>query len=196
MSNDAKKQELQELLKVGEELVTQKKLKNGDLSERVYPFEGRNESLAPSDMSRFIRQARESVELPEIDISNPEQVQNRINWYLDRCEMNGTKPTIVGLCNVIGIDRKTLYRWGAGIDRASTHQKMIVRYKNLLEELWEMEMLEGKINPIVGIFIGKNHFGYTDKQDIVVTPNNPLGELKPTSELEEYYLESVADENV
>ena len=196
MSNDAKKQELQELLKVGEDLVTQKKLKKSDLLERVYPFEGRNESLTPNDMSRFIRQARESVELPEIDISNPEQVQNRINWYLDRCEANGTKPTIVGLCNVIGIDRKTLYRWGAGIDRASTHQKMILRYKNLLEELWEMEMLEGKINPIVGIFIGKNHFGYADKQDIVVTPNNPLGELKPTAELEKYYLESVADEDV
>ena len=32
MSNDAKKQELQELLKVGEEFVTQKKLKNGDFT--------------------------------------------------------------------------------------------------------------------------------------------------------------------
>ncbi len=196
MSNDAKKQELQELLKVGEELVTQKKLKGSGLSKRAYHYNGEDLTPTRSDMSRFIRQARESVELPEIDISDPEQVQNRINWYLDRCESNGLKPTILGLCNVLGIDRKTLYRWSAGIDRASTHQKMIVRYKNLLEELWEMEMLEGKINPVVGIFIGKNHFGYVDKQDIVVTPNNPFGDTTPVAELEEKYLESVVDEDV
>jgi len=38
MSNDAKKQELQELLKVGEELVTQKKLKGSGLSKRAYHY--------------------------------------------------------------------------------------------------------------------------------------------------------------
>ena len=32
-------------------------------------------------------------------------------------------------------------------------------------------MANGKINPVSGIFLGKNHFGYQDKQEYVVTPN-------------------------
>ena len=32
-------------------------------------------------------------------------------------------------------------------------------------------MQNGKINPVSGIFLGKNNFGYQDKQDLVITPN-------------------------
>ncbi len=186
-----------ELMEVGKEYAKkQKSLCELDETENtpIRGFEGRNKSLTRQDMSRYIREARANMDLPEIDISDPVQVTDRMNWYLDRCEANGNKPTLVGLCNSLGIDRKTLYRWGAGIDRLTTHQKIIVKYKNLLEELWETEMVEGKINPIVGIFIGKNHFGYADKQEVVLTPNNPYGEQKTNAELEERYLESVVDE--
>ena len=40
-----------------------------------------------------------------------------------------------------------------------------------LEVLWESYMTNGKINPVSGIFLGKNNFGYQDKQEYVVTPN-------------------------
>jgi hypothetical protein len=42
-----------------------------------------------------------------------------------------------------------------------------------MEELWENYMQTGRINPVSGIFLGKNHYGYQDKQDVVITPNNP-----------------------
>jgi hypothetical protein len=34
-------------------------------------------------------------------------------------------------------------------------------------------MQNGKINPVAGIFLGKNMFGgsYSDKQEVVLTPN-------------------------
>jgi hypothetical protein len=32
-------------------------------------------------------------------------------------------------------------------------------------------MMNGKINPVSGIFLGKNLWGYTDKQEYVLTPN-------------------------
>ena len=37
--------------------------------------------------------------------------------------------------------------------------------------LWENYMQNGKINPVSGIFLGKNNFGYQDKQEHVLTPN-------------------------
>ena len=36
-------------------------------------------------------------------------------------------------------------------------------------------MLNGKVNPVSGIFLGKITFGYRDVQDYVITPNQPLG---------------------
>ncbi len=52
-------------------------------------------------------------------------------------------------------------------------------------------MQNGKINPVSGIFLMKNHFGYTDKQEVVVTPNNPLGEKQETEEIKQRYLDNV-----
>jgi hypothetical protein len=40
-----------------------------------------------------------------------------------------------------------------------------------MEQLWENYMQNGKINPVSGIFLGKNHYGMQDKTEYVVTPN-------------------------
>lgn len=32
-------------------------------------------------------------------------------------------------------------------------------------------MNSGKVNPVAGIFLGKNNFGYQDKTEYVLTPN-------------------------
>ena len=52
-------------------------------------------------------------------------------------------------------------------------------------------MQNGKINPVSGIFLLKNNFGYQDKQEVVVTPNNPLGDGAERSQLEDKYTDTV-----
>lgn len=143
--------------------------------------------------SRYIKHARNHANLPPIDISDIEQVENRINYYLDSCEKDGIKPTVSGLCNCLGIERTTLYKWYKGMFRKGTHQEIILRFYKMLEEFWEIQMNEGKINPVTGIFLGKNNFGYADKQEVVVTPNNPLDDPEALSreEIERKYLEDV-----
>jgi hypothetical protein len=62
-------------------------------------------------------------------------------------------------------------------------------------QLLDLQMVDymqnGQINPVSGIFLMKNNFGYADKQEVVVTPQSPLGETKDTKELEERYVDSV-----
>ena len=54
---------------------------------------------------------------------------------------------------------------------------MIKKAYGFLEEMWESYMLNGKINPVSGIFLSKNLFyGYADKQEFVLTPNNGVSE--------------------
>ncbi len=154
-----------------------------------------NQELKPGDNARYLRHALANLNMPPIDISDPKQIEERINWYFAHCLDADMKPTVTGLSNSLGIDRSTLHRWKTGELRGekSDHRNLIKRAMSAIEELWEDYMLNGKINPVTGIFLGKNHFGYTDKQDVVITPNNPLGDQTSNAELEERYLESIPD---
>ena len=98
------------------------------------------------------------------------------------------KPTVSGMALALGVDRKTLYDWSRGNYRDVTHSPIVKKAMNVLDALWEDYMMNGKINPVSGIFLGKNHFGYTDKQEIVVKPENPLGEQKSPDEIKQRYL--------
>ena len=134
------------------------------------------ENAKPGDNSRYLRMARASLSLPPIDISDPEQVSRRIGDYFDFCEQNDKKPGMAGLANWIGVDSTTLSSWRRGEYRAETHSPLIKKAVQILEELWEDYMQNGKVNPVSGIFLGKITFGYKDVQDYVITPNQPLGQ--------------------
>jgi len=150
-----------------------------------------NAEMTPALTTNYIQHIRKVNALTPITPSDIAQVESRMNEYLDICEEDGVKPTVTGLCNSLNISKRTLYRWANGDIRSGTHQETIVRYYRMLEDFWELQMQEGKINPVTGIFLGKNHFGYADKQEVVLTPHNPLGDATDQKVLEERYLESV-----
>lgn len=144
--------------------------KNGELPTTSRP--DRSVQTEAGDNSRFLRHALTTLGLPPIDISDPKQVEDRINWYFVHCVENDMKPAVIGMCNALGISKDTLLSWRIGEYRAGTHQAIVVKAHRVLEELWECYMENGKINPVSGIFLAKNLFGgYSDKQELVLTPN-------------------------
>lgn len=60
-----------------------------------------------------------------------------------------------------------------------------------LEVLWEYYILNGKVNPVSAIFLGKNNFDYADRQEITLTPGTPLGDSPDQKQLEERIARSV-----
>lgn len=133
------------------------------------------ENVKPGDNSKYIRHALATYNLPAIDISDIKQVEERINWYFNHCLDNDMKPTVTGLRNSLGLSKNTLATWRNEEYRSATHSGMIKKAFDFLEELWEDYMQNGKINPVSGIFLAKNNFGYKDQQEYVLTPNSPLG---------------------
>lgn len=107
---------------------------------------------------------------PPIDTNDPQQVEDRIRWYFDRCATTGTRPGVAGLSLALGVNRSTLWRWRNERTRGKQHQQAAENAYGLLEALWEQYMLTGKINPVTGIFIAKNNFGYADRQEFEVSP--------------------------
>ena len=136
-----------------------------------------NPPVEPGENSKFIRFALASWDLPPIDISDPEQVKQRIGMYFQHCAENDRKPQIVGMCNWLGITRSTLNTWINGEYRSTTHSDIIKKAVAFVEEMWADYMLNGKVNPASGIFLAKNWYGYKDVADVVVTPNNPLQDM-------------------
>lgn len=150
-----------------------------------------NEHAEPGDNSRFLRFALASWDLPPIDISDPKQVEQRIKEYFMHCAKNDRKPSIIGMGNWIGVDHETVMRWRRGDYRKETHCGVIKKAIALIEEQWNDWMLNGKVNPAAGIFLGKNMFGYKDVQDVVVTPNNPFGDDADPDAIADKYKDAI-----
>ncbi len=154
------------------------------------------EYIEPGDNTKYISFALETFNAPRIDINNPTEVKERIEWYLKRCQTADMKPGVVGLANALGVSRKTLWAWKAGTIGKTINDESIDLIKkayDFLEELWEDYMMNGKVSPPNGIFLGKNHYNYVDQSEVVVTPNTPLDNLD-SNEARKRLTEAIPDD--
>jgi hypothetical protein len=128
-------------------------------------------STEAGDNTGYLAHALAVRNMPQIDTSDPVQVKKRIDEYFQLCVEHDMKPSVKGFLNALRVAKSTLWEWKTGGFRAGTHQQIILEAYDVLEALWEDYMMNGKINPVSGIFLGKNNFGYADKQEYVLTPN-------------------------
>ena len=142
--------------------------------------------------AEYLSFAIQSWGIKRVNTKDPEAIKERLTWYFERCIENNMKPTMSGMASALGVSRQILWDWHNGTRRPENYEIIESAY-NMMEQLWEMYMMNGQINPASGIFLGKNHFGYKDVQDIVVQPKQPLGEEADTEAIEEKYRELPPD---
>lgn len=176
-----------ELTDIGKQVT---KRKRPDLTEK------QTVHTEPGDNRKYILHSLRLADLPKVDLKSVEEVTQRIRDYFTICAEDDMKPSVAGLALAMDIDRTYLWeiragRKGKNPDVANTLKKAM----KLLDLQMVDYMQNGKINPVSGIFLMKNNFGYADKQEVVLTPNNPLGDTKDTKELEERYIESVVEDD-
>lgn len=134
----------------------------------------------PGDNQKYIGVSLQLFNLAPIDLKDPEQVQSRLVEYFQIQFDADLKPTVAGMAMALGIDRRRLWEIRSGNYHTSTGltdlptltTDSIKKAYDFMENLWENYMQNGKINPVSGIFLGKNNFGYQDKTEMVVTPNS------------------------
>ena len=68
--------------------------KNGELAAGKPQYV--QEHVQPGDNSKYIRHALATLDLPPIDIADPTQVEDRIQWYFHHCIEGDMKPTVMG----------------------------------------------------------------------------------------------------
>lgn len=142
-------------------------------------------SVEEGDNRKYLMVSMQVMNLPPINLHDAEQVAERLNEYFRIYADADMKPTVAGMGLALnGLDRRRL--WEIKTDAPSTHvvinsmpndcRELIKKAYKLLENMMENYMQNGKINPVAGIFLSKNNFGYVDKVEHVVTPNTQVDE--------------------
>ena len=133
-------------------------------------------NVEPGDNTKYVLLGARLFNLPSIDLKDPAQVNERLNEFFTIHAEADMKPTVSGMGMALGLDRRRLWEIKTGVgdrnqDLPTSTRDSIKRAYEYMEILWENYMQNGKINPVSGIFLGKNNFGYQDKTEYVVTPN-------------------------
>lgn len=159
---------------------------------KPYTHELMTEHTNPGENRRYIEHSLVFFDMPKVDMSKPEQVRQRIYDYFKACADADMKPSMAGLAVAMHVDRRRLWEYREGRKDAPPETVELLRQVVGLLDLQMVDYMQnGKINPVAGIFLMKNNFGYADKQEVVLTPNNPLGESAQQAQLADKYLDLV-----
>lgn len=186
--------EKMDMKQVGQEVAKRKHVGNPAMT-------GEGLILDEGDNRKYMSIGLELYNMDKVDLHDPKAVKERIAEYFRLYAEADTKPTVTGLGMALGVDRRRLWEIASGNYRDKTQaslpkesQDAIKKAYDFLGQLWENYMQNGKINPVSGIFLGKNNFGYQDKQEVVITPNQPESDYDEKDIASRYQLpESTSD---
>lgn len=164
-----------EIQEIGEQVVTKKPWK-----DRNSPMIGNNGlNLEAGDNAKILDVNIKLFNMSKVDLHDPDAVAERLTEFFALYAENDMKPTVAGMGLALGLDRRRLWEIKTGNYHTSKELSTLPRDTTdcikkayvIMENMWETYMNSGKINPVSGIFLGKNNFGYQDKQEMVLTPN-------------------------
>lgn len=154
--------------------------------------------LKEGDNTKYLQINLELFNMPEIDLHNVDEVSKRLSDYFELYAKYDTKPTVMGMAmSLNGMDRTTLrcvakdLPIGGNGYKSALPKPVTLAIKKayfLLENLYENYMQNGKINPVAGIFLGKNNYGYQDKTEYVLTPNSNNEDEYSADDIKKRYL--------
>ena len=133
--------------------------------------------------TRNLTLALEAWNLPRVDTKNPAAIEERIEMYLRHCAEHDIAPSVSGCSAWLGVTRNLLQSYYQGNIGTPQHQIVVTKFYNVLQNVWAMDMHEGNINPVSGIFMGKAFYGLKDTQDIVITNGNATQDRLSNAEL-------------
>ena len=157
----------------------------------------------PGDTTRIVQTNMKFLTLPKVDLRDPEAVKQRIGQYFQIYAEADMKPTVAGMAMALDVDRRRLWEIKTGNyvnvggykDLPIETVDYIKKAYEILESTMESYANAGKINPVMAIFMMKNHFGYQDKTEYVLTPNQKQESDYDADEISKRYLSDSATIN-
>lgn len=140
----------------------------------------------PEELTRLTRNAKElfiSSTEHETDLHDPEDVKQTIIAYFERCERHGLRPGNLGLYAALGMSKQDVSDIISGRNKSKASPEsidLIKKAKQVMGQYREGLALEGRLNPVTYIFMGKNYDGLEDQTRIeVAASGGPAAQLSP-----------------
>lgn len=138
------------------------------------PVIGDNGIVAsPDEIAMITKHALEVALWDEIDTKDPDQLRDRTLLYLQYCIDNKVKPGNLGLYNAWGMTKEEV----SNVRRrepSSLRCSVIKKSCQIMSQIREQLMSDGKINPVTGIFWQKNWDGLKDQQEVIIEPKKQI----------------------
>ena len=189
-----------DLVDSGAEIVKAEKKKPRGISKDM--ADGKWLQTEPGDNTRIVMTNMKFFDMPKVDLYDSEAVRERLCEYFRIYGEADLKPTVAGMAMALGVDRRRLWeiKTGAAVGGAGKQNlppetlDLVKKAYEILETSMENYANAGKINPVMAIFMMKNHFGYQDKTEYVLTPNQKQDSDYDAEDIRKRYLsDSVVD---
>ena len=150
----------------------------------------------PGDNTRIVQTNMKFFDMPKVDLHDPDAVHERLCEYFKIYGEADLKPTVAGMAMCLGVDRRRLWeiKTGAAVGGTTMNDlpretlDLVKKAYEILETSMENYANAGKINPVMAIFMMKNHFGYQDKTEYVLTPNQQQASDYDADDIRKRYL--------
>jgi hypothetical protein len=186
-----------DLVEAGEQIAKSEKKKPRGVSKDM--ADGKWLQTEPGDNTKIVLTNMKFFDMPKVDLHDPDAVRQRLGEYFQIYGEADLKPTVAGMGMALGLDRRRLWEIKTGNYTSSTPtlprevEDLIKKAYEMLEMSMENYATSGKINPVMSIFMMKNHFGYQDKTEYVLTPNQKQDSDYDAEDIRKRYLTEASD---
>lgn len=167
--------------------------KNEEVAQAVVKKKRTRDDFAvhtnPGDNAKYIRHNLMLAKLGDVDMTDKNAVEDRILQYFQICADNDMKPSVEGMAVAFGTDRQSLWRYANGVIQKIPKEVCCTLKKGygVLNAQMADFMQNGKINPVAGIFLMKNNMAYRDETEVVIKPDQALGEIQEADVIADKY---------
>lgn len=128
----------------------------------------------PDDVRQVLTECLKWYKQSMSPAKTDDEIEQRTIDFFEYCIDNGERPTVEKYSLALGYARTTINEWERGNNCSPRRMDIIKKAKEFLAAYDAGMSVNGKLNPVLYIFRGKNYYGLKDTQDVVLTPNSPL----------------------
>lgn len=152
--------------RTGHEIESEDKAISIIATKKVKPRKGKNTILSHEMSIAY---------LEKIDNHDPIQVKERTLDYFLLCQQNDVKPSIAGYALSLGTSRNVISHWQTGSWEQNEEVMAIInKAYSVINAIYEDTMAENSQAAVNLMFLLKNNFGYTDKSEVVISPQKSM----------------------
>lgn len=136
------------------------------------------------DIANILKSITKWSKMPRVQTD--EECRERLEKFFAACIKGGEYPTIEKMALALGFDRRTIWEWREKGTKGPVRQELMKKAQEMLAAFDSEMAAQGLMHYVLYQFRAKNYYGMDDRVEHILTPGNPLGDIKDINDLDKY----------